>query len=307
MLESTLLFVSLLAGYFFCKIQVSVKNLRIINICLEIIVVSIIILTGYNFSIFTHANAIILEVTELALVYSAALFFMNILALWLLCRYVDIKGKYITLKDPKHKDKILTLVLQASKYMIFIVIGYVLGEILDIDLTHQVEDVIYILLLSLLFIVGLLLRLENISITEVCKKKSALIIVILLVVTSILSGIIMSSIVGIPTKQSIMISSGLGWYSLSMVLNTDYLGQYYGMITFLIDFIRELVVLIAIPLLRKTLSVELVGYSANTAMDFCLPVIRNNYGNKVVPLAISIGLMLTFITPLLLIIENQIL
>ncbi|MDE5020879.1 hypothetical protein NAI54_10795 [Francisella tularensis subsp. holarctica] len=32
-------------------------------------------------------------------------------------------------------------------------------------------------------------------------------------------------------------------------------------------------------------------------MDFCLPVIRNNYGNKKVPLEITIGLIITIITP----------
>ncbi|BCD90492.1 hypothetical protein fh0823_06310 [Francisella halioticida] len=101
-----------------------------------------------------------------------------------------------------------------------------------------------------------------------------------------------------------MICSGLGWYSLSVVLNTNFLGEYYGMVTFMIDFLREIFVITLIPLLRKALSIELVGYAANTAMDFCLPVIKANYGMKVVPLAISIGLIFTIITPVLLILEN---
>ncbi|MDE4970001.1 hypothetical protein NAI63_12505 [Francisella tularensis subsp. holarctica] len=42
-------------------------------------------------------------------------------------------------------------------------------------------------------------------------------------------------------------------------------------------------------------------------MDFCLHVIRNNYGNKIVPLDITIGLILTIITPSLLVLENIIL
>lgn len=262
---------------------------------------------GYNFSIFTHTNAIILKVIGVATAYSIVLFATNVLAIWLLCKHIDIKAKFIIQKDPKHKNKILTLIIQASKYIMFLILGYIIGEIIDINATQQINSIVYILLLALLFIIGALLRLENINIIEIFKNKYAMMIVILIVLASILSGIIMNFITGIPFKQSIMISSGLGWYSLSMVLNTSYLGEYYGIVTFLIDFIRELVVLITIPLLRKYLSVELVGYSANTAMDFCLPVIRNNYGNKVVPLAISIGLIFTIITPILLIIENFIL
>lgn len=42
-------------------------------------------------------------------------------------------------------------------------------------------------------------------------------------------------------------------------------------------------------------------------MDFCLSVIEINYGNKVLPLAITIGLMPKIITPALLILENIIL
>ncbi len=65
-----------------------------------------------------------------------------------------------------------------------------------------------------------------------------------------------------------MVSSGLGWYSLSAILNTEFIGEYYGIVTFLVDFAREIIVIAAIPLLRNTLNVELVGYAANTAMDF---------------------------------------
>ena len=108
-------------------------------------------------------------------------------------------------------------------------------------------------------------------------------------------------------KESIMISSGLGWYSLSAILNTGFIGEYYGMVTFLIDFSREIVVIAAIPLLRNIFSIELVGYAANTAMDFSLPVIKNNYGTKMVPLAISIGLIFTILTPAILVLENIVL
>ena len=86
------------------------------------------------------------------------------------------------------------------------------------------------------------------------------------------------------------------------MLNTDFLGEYYGMITFLIDFLREILVIVMITLLKRYLSVEFVGYAASTCYGFL-----SKYGNKVVPLVITIGLMLTIITPALFILEKIIL
>ncbi|MED7789461.1 lysine exporter LysO family protein [Francisella sp. 19X1-34] len=178
---------------------------------------------------------------------------------------------------------------------------------MSIDITKFIDTIVFVMLLGLMLIIGVLLRLEKIPLKDIFKNKVALIIVAIIILTSIASGLIISLFTGISLKQSIMICSGLGWYSLSVVLNTNFLGEYYGMVTFMIDFLREIFVIALIPLLRAVLSIELVGYAANTAMDFCLPVIKDNYGTKVVPLAISIGLIFTITTPVLLILENIIL
>ncbi|MDE4965977.1 LysO family transporter, partial [Francisella tularensis] len=73
---------------------------------------------------------------------------------------------------------------------------------------------------------------------------------------SISSALFISFITNIPLKPSFMISFGLGWYSLSVVFNTDFIGEYYGMITFMFDFLREVRVIVMVPLLRRYLSVE---------------------------------------------------
>ncbi|MDE4974435.1 lysine exporter LysO family protein, partial [Francisella tularensis subsp. holarctica] len=59
------------------------------------------------------------------------------------------------------------------------------------------------------------------------KNKEALVILNLDIVISIRSAIFISFITNIPLKQSIMISLGIGLDSLSVVLNTDIMGEYY--------------------------------------------------------------------------------
>ncbi len=308
MFESVILLTSLLLGYhlFNCKKNL-LKIIKIINLLLGFVIVSIIFIMGYNFSIFAQTNSVVFKVIGISIVYTAIIFVMNILGLYLLCLYNNCKEKFTYSASAVKKENLLLLLLKSSKYILYLIAGFVIGEYINIDLTYILDNLIFIFLLALMVIIGILLKLENIPISQIFKNKLAIIIVNIVITTSMLSGVIISLTSSIPMKESIMVSSGLGWYSLSVVLNTQFIGEYYGVITFLTDFSREVIVLVTLPLLRSLLSVELVGYAANTAMDFCLPVIRNNLGTKIVPLAISVGLLLTIITPFLLLLENMVL
>lgn len=305
MYESLILFIALTSGYYLFSFKKSEKVLNYINLSLEFIVISIIFLLGYNFSIFTHTDTIVLEVINISVGFALILFVTNILGLYIYCKYnQQIKKDFIQNIQANTNRNIIFIILQASKYLIYLALGYIIGEVINIDVTKVIDNLVFIMLTGLMIIIGILLRLEDISLKDLFKNKVAISIVSIIVFTSLISSIFISYVTNIPIKESIMICSGFGWYSLSVVLNTSFIGEYYGMVTFMVDFLREILVITMIPILRKYLSIELVGYAANTAMDFCLPVIKGNYGTKVVPLAISIGLIFTIITPILLILEN---
>ncbi|GMN88680.1 lysine exporter LysO family protein [Francisella sciaenopsi] len=308
MLESLILFIFLIIGYYIFNFSESLKVIKLINLSLDFIVISIIFLLGYNFSIFTNTNTIVLEVIGISLIYITIITVANILGIFIFCKKdPNIKTKFISDNISEAKENLFITILKASKYLIYLIIGYILGEIININITSFINDIVFVMLLLLMLIIGGLLRFENISLIDLFKNKLAMSVVVIVIATSIISAVLISYIINIPVKQSIMISSGLGWYSLSVVLNTDFIGEYYGMITFMVDFLREILVIVMVPLLKRYFSVEMVGYAANTAMDFCLPILRNNYGNKIVPLAITIGLTMTITTPILLVLENLIL
>ncbi|GAB4223198.1 MAG: lysine exporter LysO family protein [Francisella sp.] len=306
MYESFLFIFAFFIGYYSFNIKKSFKTIKIFNLSLNLIVIFILFLAGYNFSIFTHTNTIILQVLGISFVYTSIIFVTNIVGIFIYCKYNKmLKKNYITANIKNTPSNKLITIIKGSKYLIYLIFGYILGEIIDISIANITDYLVFTLLFVLMLIVGALLKFENISLKNIFKNKDSLYIVMIIVILSIISGILISLfIVDIPIKQSMMICSGLGWYSLSMVLNTKFIGEYYGMITFTVDFSRELLSIALIPLLKRYLSIELIGYSANTAMDFCLPVIKENYGNKSIPLAITIGVMLTIITPSLLILEN---
>lgn len=308
MLESLILFIFLIIGYYIFNFPQSLKIIKLINLSLDFIVISIIFLLGYNFSIFTNTNTIVLEVIGISLIYITIITVANILGIFIFCKKdPNIKAQFKSDNISEAKENLFITILKASKYLIYLIIGYILGEIININITSFINDIVFVMLLLLMLIIGGLLRFENISLISLFKNKLAMSVVVIVIATSIISAILISYMINIPVKQSVMISSGLGWYSLSVVLNTDFIGEYYGMITFMVDFLREILVIAMVPLLKRYFSVEMVGYAANTAMDFCLPILRNNYGNKIVPLAITIGLTMTIITPILLVLENIIL
>lgn len=308
MLESLILFIFLIIGYYIFNFSQSLKIIKLINLSLDFIVISIIFLLGYNFSIFTNTNTIVLEVIGISLIYITIITVANILGIFIFCKKdPNIKAQFKSDNISETKENLFITILKASKYLIYLIIGYILGEIININITSFINDIVFVMLLLLMLIIGGLLRFENISLISLFKNKLAMSVVVIVIATSIISAILISYMINIPVKQSIMISSGLGWYSLSVVLNTDFIGEYYGMITFMVDFLREILVIAMVPLLKRYFSVEMVGYAANTAMDFCLPILRNNYGNKIVPLAITIGLTMTIITPILLVLENMVL
>lgn len=305
MFESLLIFIALLIGYFF--IPLKNKHIGLVNKLIDLQVIIIIAIMGYNFSIFTKNNDVIFKVINLSLLYTVIIFLTNIIALFILCNInKSLKQKYIknNISDSSGLTNRFILIIKSSKYILYLIFGYILGEIFNIKITEYLDNIVFIILICLMFTIGAQLKLEEIPLSRIIKNKDAFIISIVVILASILPALFIPLFLPISIKESVMISSGLGWYSLSGVLNSNFIGEYYGIATFLIDFIREVIAIALIPIVKKYLSIEMVGYSANTAMDFSLPVIKDTHGIEIVPLAISVGLIMALMTPTLLVLEN---
>ncbi|TXJ03121.1 MAG: DUF340 domain-containing protein, partial [Neisseriales bacterium] len=69
--------------------------------------------------------------------------------------------------------------------------------------------------------------------------------------------------------------------------------------SFFIDFIREIIAIILIPSLGQRYPATFVAYSGATAMDFSLPIIKQNLHEDCILLAISSGMLLSVAVPIL--------
>ena len=184
--------------------------------------------------------------------------------------------------------------------MITLVFGIVSGKFFAVD-TSFINSISSWMLYLLIFSVGIDIGMNK----EVFGQIKKLGVKILLVpfgvaVGSLFGGMIMSFFVQIPWKESMAISAGMGWYSLSGVMLTEAGYPVSGTISFLSNVFREILTFFVVPFLAKYLN----GYCAiapggATAMDTTLPVISRNTNGKIAIIAFVSGITLTAIIPFL--------
>ena len=100
--------------------------------------------------------------------------------------------------------------------------------------------------------------------------------------------------------DSLAIGSGFGYYSLSSIFINEYKGTELGTVALLANIIREIITLLAAPLMARWFG-KLAPISAGgaTSMDTTLPIIARSCGDDFVILSIFHGFMVDFSVPFL--------
>lgn len=121
-----------------------------------------------------------------------------------------------------------------------------------------------------------------------------------IVLGSLLGGLAGSIVLNMPLRESLCISAGMGWYSLSGILLTDLISPEIGTIAFLSNILREILTFLLIPLLAKYLN----GYTAiapagATSSDTSLSVLMKYTNEEVAMLGVINGVLCTAVIPIL--------
>ncbi|MGL4519057.1 MAG: lysine exporter LysO family protein [Phocaeicola sp.] len=96
------------------------------------------------------------------------------------------------------------------------------------------------------------------------------------------------------------VGSGFGYYSLSSIFITEYRGVELGTIALLSNILREIITLLAAPLLVRWFG-RLAPISAGgaTTMDTTLPIITRTAGEELVVVSLFHGFVVDFSVPFL--------
>ncbi|PID29540.1 MAG: hypothetical protein CR982_02420 [Candidatus Cloacimonadota bacterium] len=124
---------------------------------------------------------------------------------------------------------------------------------------------------------------------------------IVIIAGSLLGGLLFGIITNSFTiKDSLAVSSGLGYYSLSSIIITESVGETLGTIALLSNILRELITLIFTPLMVKYFGkLAPIASGGATSMDTTLPIISKYVGKDYAVISIFSGTILTIAVPIL--------
>ncbi|MBF9000050.1 MULTISPECIES: lysine exporter LysO family protein [Vibrio] len=286
-----LIFAPLVVGYF-----ISITNkewLNTLNKATTNLVYIILFLMGLNLSSLDNLSGNMQTIGQYTLVFFIFMALCNFATLPILDRLypIDIESK-------KTKLPLSHMALDSIKLILVVGGGLVIGRLQPYPLTW-VESTSEAILFLLLFFIGIQLRNSGLTLKQIVLNKHGMIISLVVMGSCWLGGLAAGFTLDLPVAQSLAMSSGFGWYSLSGILMGDAYGPVFGGSSFLIELLRELLSLMLIPMFISRSPCTSIGYAGATAMDFTLPVIQTTGGVKCVPVAIVSGFILSLLVPLL--------
>ena len=185
----------------------------------------------------------------------------------------------------------------------FFVLGTLCGvsHLIPIDIVMD-SRISFYALCALMFSVGLSVGNDPQTLKNFRSLNPRLVFLPIMTILGTLAGSAAGSL--ILTHRSLTdclaVGSGFGYYSLSSIFITEYKGAELGTIALLANISREILTLLAAPLLVRWFG-NLAPISAGgaTTMDTTLPIITRTAGQQFVVISIFHGFVVDFSVPFL--------
>lgn len=278
---------------------------KILNKFLSISVLLILLIMGYEFG--STSSSMLYELkllSKMIFVFVLMLFLLNYIFVYTYTRLAKLNFKAANSNASKNNSlygvavNLYKCILESGKYILCVFVGICSGYWLKLPLMH-LDLIVNIILVIILFIIGQQLRMQNVSLKNILTNKIGIMIASLICISSIIAGIISAKIVNIDMRTGVVLSSGFGWYTLSGILVGKLASHQLGAAAFFIDFLREIIAIILIPTIGRAEPLSMVAYSGATALDFTLPIIKVNLPEEMLPVAITSGMLLTILVPVI--------
>lgn len=170
-----------------------------------------------------------------------------------------------------------------------------------------VKDTLDLILMSaldvMIFIAGIEIGSNRGILKRICNLHSALLalaIPLAVACGSICGALLLGHIAGLSAYDSLLVGSGLGWYSFSSVVISAMYSTEIGTVAFLANMMREISGFFLIPLFVRVHKFLALAPSGAATMDSGLPVVIKYTNLHVGMYSFINGLVLTLIVPVLL-------
>ena len=188
------------------------------------------------------------------------------------------------------------------KIISFFVVGAVIGILFIPSLFVPGKEITNYFLYLLLFLIGINVGSDKKAkeIIKIINIKTLLLPISIILGTFIGVGAFSLLIPSLKLTEALAVGFGFGYYSLSSVLIAKISGETLGVIALLSNIMREIITLLASPILARYFGkLAPIASGGATSMDTTLPIIIKSAGKDYLILAIFSGLVLTILVPFL--------
>ncbi|MBT0726667.1 lysine exporter LysO family protein [Rosenbergiella australiborealis] len=165
--------------------------------------------------------------------------------------------------------------------------------------THFTLGVIGLSSNSILYLMLFCVGIDLVGFRVTTLTRQLVTVPLLALLGYVIAALLFSSITNFTWQQSLLVASGLGWFSLSGPMVHQLVDVQMGALAFMTDFFRELLSIVFLYFFGRRQPLAAVGLSGAAAMDSALPFIKQNCDAAYIPYAIFSGLVLTLTAPFL--------
>lgn len=179
----------------------------------------------------------------------------------------------------------------------FFVLGIICGHQHLLPNSLNVADLSFYALCTLMFFVGISVGCDPKTLLSFRQLNPRFALLPLMTIGGTLAGCLVVSLL-LPHRSAAdccAIGSGFGYYSLSSIIITEYKGPAMGTIALLSNIMREIIALLAAPLLVRWFGkLAPIAVGGATTMDTTLPIITRYSGKELVVVSIFHGCLTDF-------------
>lgn len=184
----------------------------------------------------------------------------------------------------------------------FFIAGVLLGRFVDIPAILTAEAPTLYALYALMFLVGISIGSDKKALQALKQQNLKIVLVPLATIVGTLVGSALISFIisGRSITDCLAVGSGFGYYSLSTIFITQYKGAELGTIALVSNIMRELIALLAAPLLVRYFGkLAPISVGGATTADTTLPIITKFCGKEFVIISIVHGITVDLSVPFL--------
>ncbi|MBR6489937.1 MAG: lysine exporter LysO family protein [Muribaculaceae bacterium] len=184
----------------------------------------------------------------------------------------------------------------------FFILGIIVGLMHLLPITDNLSTVSYLTLCALIFLVGFMIGNDADIIKKFRSLNRLYMLLPLMTIVGTLAGCAITTLM-LPHRtlpDCLAVGSGMGYYSLSSVLITQYKGAELGTVALLANIVREVFTLLGASIMVRWFGrLAPISVGGATTMDTTLPILTRACGKDFVIVSIFHGFVVDFSVPLL--------